>query len=212
MSESFSEHRYYSLTPQATPKTGQSILEAGTFLLRIPGGSRDPVLPALGAQVPQPHDRTQPQTQHRRPLGPLSLPRLRLLASHELFGVLEGVLDTPATGESPDHLGRLQRHIGAEEEIVSFFAHRVPADDQQHGLLRDPVPHHRLGVDQTLPDLAPFRRGDRLPRADVTSHLFGGRQSPSFDAGTTALALLAAGLRQGLAWSGNPSGSPPQGG
>jgi len=37
MSESFAEHRYYSLAKQVTPKTRQRILETGTNLLRIPG-------------------------------------------------------------------------------------------------------------------------------------------------------------------------------
>jgi len=43
MSESFAEHRYYSLAPQVTAKTRQRILEAGMSLLGYQG--RIPPLP-----------------------------------------------------------------------------------------------------------------------------------------------------------------------
>jgi len=57
----------------------------------------------------------------------LALPRLRFLAAQKLFGILERVLDAPATGKAADNLGRRQIQIGCKEKVVLFLARRVAA-------------------------------------------------------------------------------------
>jgi len=156
MSESFAEHRYYSLAPQVTPKTGQRILEAGMNLLRIPGRDADLAGAALLAQIPQPHHRTEPQAQHRRTLRPLTFRGLRFLSPDELLCVFEGVLDTPATGKSHDDLIGFERQVGGKKEVVAFFALGIAADHQKHRGLRDSIPNHLSGVDQAFLGFASF--------------------------------------------------------
>jgi len=95
MSESFVEHRYYSFAPQVTAKCCQRVLETGVDLSRIPGRDGDVASPTPPTQILQPDHRTEPQTQHGRPLGAWPLPGLKFLASNKLFRVLEGVLHLP---------------------------------------------------------------------------------------------------------------------
>jgi hypothetical protein len=81
---------------------------------------------------------------------------------------------------------------------VVFLALGIAADPQPHRSLRDVIPQNLSDLDQTLLDFASFGCGDRPPRADPASHLFGGRPPRALGARATPLALLAAGLGQGF--------------
>jgi hypothetical protein len=73
-------------------------------------------------EEPRPDQRIQHQPNHGDALGAFPRPTLRLLDPEELFGIFEGVLDGPATGEGSDDLGRPHRKIGGEKEVEHRFA------------------------------------------------------------------------------------------
>jgi hypothetical protein len=52
----------------------------------------------------------------------LAFPGLRLLAAKRLLGILERVLDAPATGKTANDLGRRKFQVGRKEKVVLFFA------------------------------------------------------------------------------------------
>ena len=140
------EHTFYSFTPKITPKGGQRVGEAGSGLVRVPRPNHKIVFVALLQQIPQPHHRIQPKAQAGCSFGAFAFERLRLLATQELFGILERILDRPAVGVAAYHFGGSHRHVGGQKKIVFLFARGVAADYQKNRLVQNAVPQNNFGV------------------------------------------------------------------
>jgi len=165
------EHCNNSSPPQYPPQSGQRILEARTTLRWIPRYARQAGFSITIPDIPRPYQRIHPQAYHCRSLRPLAFPGLRLFAAQRLFGILERILDTPATGKTADDLGWRQLQIGRKEKIVLFLAHRVAAYYQQYRTVRNLVPDDHLGIHQPPLGFAPFPSLYTAPRFYPRSYL-----------------------------------------
>ena len=161
------EHTFYSFSPKLPAKAAYGISEARSTFQRIPRMNHEVSLARLLSQIPQPNHRVQPQTQARGTFGALALEGLRLLAAEILFGVFERILDRPAVGITSYDLGWGHPHIGRKKKVVSFFAFRIPADNQQYRLLRNPVPQQNFRVNQSGSAFASFADFYLLPMANT---------------------------------------------
>ena len=184
------EHTFYSFSPKFPAKAAYGIGEARSTLQRIPRTNHEVSLARLLLLVPQPNQRVQPQAQTRGTFGAWALERLRLLAAEILFGVFEGLFDRPAVGITFYHFGWGDGHIGRKEKVVFFFAFRIPADDQQYGLLRNPVPQQNSRVNQSNSAFASFADFYLLPMANTFGHFLWTGKSFAFFARATAAFLL----------------------
>ena len=170
MNGRITEHIFYSLAPELTSQTAQSVRKARSCFLPVP--RLNPERPYFGflPEIPQPHHRIQTQTQRRRSFRALALVRLRFLAAQKLFGVFERVFDRPSVVVAFQNLCGRHRQIGGKKKIVPFFAARVSADDKQYRLMRNPIPYDLTGIHQSLDLFASLTKFDLLPISNIRSH------------------------------------------
>lgn len=142
------EHTINSFSPNLLSQAGQCICEAGILLFSIPGQFRQFASGVFVFQVPQPNSRVDPETHCCRPFGALSFEALYLLATEQLFCVLERILDRPSAAETANHLFWFHFEVGGDEKIVGPFAAGISSDDHHQWLFAYVIPDDRFAEDQ----------------------------------------------------------------
>ena len=180
------EHNFNSFPPKYAAKATQRIGKTRSKLARIPRMDNEGSLLGFSSKVPKPNDRRQPKTYRRSTFGTSALPRLRLLAADKLFGVLESILDAPSTRKTSNDFGCGKAQIRSEEKVILLFARRVSTDNQQHGLLRYPVPDNFSGIDKPFFVLASLAGFDQLEVVNSSGHLFRRKKLLAFFSGSAS--------------------------
>lgn len=185
-----SEQIFYSFPPKPATQTRHRIGKTGTRFLNVPGLHEEITVCGCLLEIPQPHGRVQPKTQGRRFFRPLSFPRLWLLATEQLLGVLERLFDGPTVVVAFQHLGGSHGQIGGEEKVVLFPAIWISTDDQKNRIVTDLVPQHHASIHPTGDGFASLAKGHGFPALNMGRHRFQRGQFVASLAGSAALFLL----------------------
>jgi hypothetical protein len=117
-----------------------------------------------------------------------------LLATQKLFRVFERVLDGPSVVVTFQNLFGCHRQIGCKKKIVSFFASWISAYYKKYRLMRNPIPYHLAGIDQSPRRFASLTKLYLLPILNIRSHFLWAGKAFAF------LARSASGFLSFLAW------------